>query len=343
MTGKPVRGRTARRSPVAAFRPLAGPVMLSFSFILCSAFILVLAGCGGKYDKPLEVYKEYQAGAYNYGAPLQGFDLATNMALTGGHLFISYAESGELLDYFANGAHNPAVEFTGLEHPTIVGEGLRAIAVVDVGDSLEVKVFRPGGGAPFLTFHDPDWVEIGGLAIDDDDNVYVSDAAQNFVRAYDKLGRPRFEIDLADSGFGIGHVISPRGLCFDGENLLIAEAADDKAQVQKVSVSEPQRGIVFSPTVPFLGSFTDSAGIETNFRRPVAVATDANNNVYVLDAELGKIFRFTSDGESDTPVKSSSIEDPETLIDAVAIGTYRERVYAFERGTGTIHIWYSTE
>ena len=310
---------------------------------LCLVLNMVLAGCGGKYDKPLEVYKEYQAGAYNYGAPLTGFYSADHMAITGGHLFLSYPDSSALVDYFANGVANSGVEFTGLVRPTIVGEGLRAVAVVETADSLSVKVFRPGGGAPFLTFSDPDWAEIGGLAVDDDDNVYVSDMANNFVRAYDNLGRPRFDIDLADSGFGIGHVISPRGLCFDGEALLIAEADDNKAQVQRVSIHEPQQGIVFSETVPFISSFTDSAGSEINLRRPVSVTIDADGNIYVLDSELGRIFRYTFDGESDTPVRSSSIEDPEVLFDAVAIGTYRERVYAFERGTGTIHIWYSTE
>jgi len=310
---------------------------------LCLVLSLVLAGCGGKYDKPLEIYKVYQAGAYNYGAPLTGFYSGTHMAMTGGHFFMSYRDSSTLLDYFANGVLNSGVEFEGLISPTIVGEGLRAIAVVETADSLSVKVFRPGGGPPFLTFSDPDWREIGGLAIDDDDNVYVSDTEQNFVRAYDAAGMPRFDVDLADSGFGIGHVISPMGLCFDGEALLIAEADDDKAQVQRVSIHQAQQGIVFSETMPFLSSFTDSAGNEINLRRPVAVTTDANGNIYVLDAELGQIFRYTFDGESDTPVESSSIEDPDVLEDAVAIGTYRERVYAFERGTGTIHIWYSTE
>jgi len=304
---------------------------------------MALAGCGGKYDKPLEVYKEYQAGAYNYGKPLTGFEFATHMAITGGHLFISYRDSSALVDYFASGVVNPGVEFEGLVRPTIVGEGLRAIAVVETADSLSVKVYRPGGGAPFLTFSDPDWVEIGGLAIDDDDNIYVSDVSKNFVRSYDTLGRPRFDIDLADSGFGIGHVMSPMGLCFDGEALLIAEADDEKAQVQKVSVDEPQQGIVFSETVPFISSFTDTAGNEVNLRRPVAVTTDALGNIYVLDAELGQTLRYTFDGEPDTPVKSSSIEDPDVLYDAIAVGTYRERVYVLERGTGTIHIWYSTE
>ncbi len=333
MSGKPVNSSMNS----AGFRSIATVA------VLCLVFNMVLAGCGGKYDKPLEVYKVYQAGTYNYGKPLTGFEFATHMAITGGHLFLSYEDSSALLDYFASGVLNRGVEFEGLVRPTIVGEGLRAVAVVETADSLSVKVFRPGGGEPFLTFHDPEWVEIGGLAIDDDDNIYVSDVARNFVRSYDKLGRPRFDIDLADSGFGIGHVLSPMGLCFDGEALLIAEADDEKAQVQKVNVNEPQRGIVFSETVPFISSFTDTAGNEINLRRPVAVATDARGNIYVLDAELGQIFRYTFDGESDTPVKSLSIEDPDVLFDAIAVGTYRERVYAFERGTGTIHIWYSTE
>ena len=311
--------------------------------LLIVAIHATLAGCGGKYDKPLEVYKEYQTGAYNYGAPLTGFEFATHMAITGGHLFVSYENDSALLDYFASGVHNKNVEFHGLIRPTVVGEGLRAIAVVETADTLAVKVFRPGGGEPFLVFSDPEWVEIGGLAIDDDDNIYVSDVARNFVRSYDKLGRRRFEIDLADSGFGIGHVMSPMGLCFDGEALLIAEADDEKAQVQKVSIDERQQGIVFSERVAYISSFIDSAGNARVLKRPVGVATDADGNIYVLDEELGKIFMYTFDGISDTEVNSPSIGGPDSLSAAVAVGTFLKRVYAFERGTGTIHVWYSTE
>jgi hypothetical protein len=311
--------------------------------LLGLALHMGLAGCGGKYDKPLEFYKEYQVGLYRYGAPLSGFEAATHMAVTGGHLFVSYENDSALLDFYSLGAPNMNVEFEGLIRPTIVGEGLRAIAVAETADSLSVKVFRPGGGEPILTFSDPDWVEIGGLAIDDDDNIYVSDVARNFVRSYDILGRERFEIDLADSGFGIGHVMSPRGLCFDGENLLIAEADQEKAQVQKIRVDEPQRGVVFSDKVPFITSFTDSAGNEIALVRPVGVATDSDGNIYVLDEGLGKLYRYTPEGISFAEVNSPLIEGPAVLSSAVAVGTYQGAVFAFERGTGIIHIWYSTE
>jgi outer membrane protein assembly factor BamB len=311
--------------------------------LACLALNLGLPGCGGKYDKPLEYYKEYQVGLYRYGAPLLGFEAATHMAVTGGHLFISYENDSALLDFYSLGAPNSNVEFEGVIRPTIVGEGARAIAVAETEDSLSVKVFRPGGGQPILTFSDPDWVEIGGLAIDDDDNVYVADAARNFVRSYDIQGRRRFEIDLADSGFGIGHVMTPRGLHFDGEHLLIAEADDEKAQVQRIRVDEPQQGVVFSPTVPFLSSFTDSVGNEIALVRPVGVSTDADGNVYVLDQGLGKVYRYTPEGVSFAEVNSPLIAGPAVLFDAVAIGTYQGAVFAFERDTGTIHVWYSTE
>jgi hypothetical protein len=316
--------------------------------VLFAAFPIALAlllspGCGGKYDEPLEVFKEPQIGTYNYGKDLAGFELATDMVVLCGHLFVSFETEGKVRDHFANGREYPDRVFEGVVRPTEIGEGPRNIAVVDVLDSLTVRTYSPGGGSPLLSFKDPEWIQIGGLAVDDDGNTYVSDVARNFVRSYNSRGIRRFETDLADSGFGIGHVMSPHGLCFDGEALLIAEADPEKAQVQRVRIDKPQHGIPFSESVPYISSFTDEDGNEIALKRPVAVATDRYGYIYVLDEELGKIFRYTADGISSTLVNAPTILGPDSLLAATAIGTFGRKVFTLETGTGIIHFWESTE
>ena len=320
-------------------------IRLTITAIAVLCFLITLLGCGGKYDKPLEVFKEPQIGIYNYGKDYAGFELASDMTVRGGHLFITFESEGEVRDHFSNGRENQDVVFEGLTRPTVIGEGPRTIAVVDVQDTLIVKTFSPGGGSPLLIFNDPEWERIGGLAVDDGGNIYVSDIDQNFVRSYNSRGVRRFEIDLADSGFGIGHVFSPHGLCFDGEALLIAEADPEKAQVQRIAIDEPQKGIVFSDAVPFISSYTDGEGNELNLKRPIAVCTDRYGYIYVLDEELGKIFRYTADGLFSTTVNDTATLGPDSLLDARAVGTYGRKVYTLETaiGTGVIHFWESTE
>jgi outer membrane protein assembly factor BamB len=295
--------------------------------------------CGGKYDKPLEVDKEPRLGAYNYAGTYRGFDSATHLAVTGGNLFVSYEETGQIRRYYSTAAPLDAVKFRDLNRPTVVGKGRKVIAVADGSETITVKVYSISGGNPTLSFQDPDWQQIGGLAIDDSGNIYVSDMARNFVRSYDSSGNRRFEIDLADSGFGIGHVLSPRGIYFDGEALLIAEAHPEKSQIQRIRIDSPQEGILFSPEVPFISTFTDVDGNEIALTRPVAVATDAEGYIIVLDEGLGKIFRYTFEGISDAIVNSITSGGPDMLDAPVSVGTYKERVYCLERETGIIHRW----
>jgi hypothetical protein len=302
-------------------------------------------GCGGKYDKPLEVYKEMPTGAYNYADSLTGFTSATHMSMTGGNFFVSF-ETGDVGRYYNSGKRTEDI-FNGLSYPAAIGASLGAIAVADGSGTMTVKIYPTIGGDPTLLIHDPEWGNIGGLAVDDNGNVYVSDMTRNFVRSYDRQGNHRFEVDLADSGFGIGHVLSPRGLCFDGEALLIAEGNGEKAQVQKIAIDQPQTGIPFSEDVFFISTFTDEEGNDIDLVRPVAVAVDGQGRILVLDQALGKIFRFTEEGYPDAIVNDpeGEGEGPDMLRGATSIGTHfsirslRENVYCLEAETGVIHRW----
>jgi hypothetical protein len=305
------------------------------------AVLLLVAGpgCGGKYEMPAETARDAHLGEYVHGGEYKWFEGASHMAMIYGHIYVAYSDEGTVRRYYGDGNPEKDIVFTGLERPFVVGVGPGGIVVADSSEGITVKVYNLDGGAPFLTFSDAEWKRIGGLASDDDGNVYVSDMTRNFVRSYNSSGRLRFGADLADSGFGIGHVLSPRGLWIDDETLFIAESNGEKNQVQKISTTEPQKGIMFSGEVPLISTFSDGEGNEWVLTGPSAVTTDRDGNVYILDAQLGKLFKFTEEGVSDAMVNSDDSGGPENLAAAVSIGYYKNRVYTLEKSTGTVHRW----
>lgn len=312
---------------------------LSIPAVLLCLILASLLGCGGKYEMPAETGKDVRLGEYVHGGEYNWFEGASHMAMIYGHMYVAFSDEGAVRRYYGDGDPERDIVFSGLERPFVVGVGSGGIAVADSSDGMTVKVYALDGGVPLLTFSDPEWEMIGGLAIDGDGNVYVSDMVRNFVRSYTSSGNQRFGVDLADSGFGIGHVLSPRGLWIDGETLLIAEADGEKNQIQKISIIEPQKGIMFSSEIPLISSFTDADGNEWVLDNPSAVIADSDGNVFILDDGVGKIYRFTAEGVSDATVNSVEAGGPATLSAPVAIGEYKDRIYTLERATGTIHRW----
>jgi DNA-binding beta-propeller fold protein YncE len=308
--------------------------------------ICLAAGCGGKFDKPLELDKSITMGEYKH-QPYAGFENSAHLSITQGNLYVTYPSTGEVRAFFSIATPIPpnlVKAFTGLHRPTVIGAGHRRIAVLDEFEGLTVRIFGLSGGAPILSFTDPGWVSVSALAVDDSGNVYVADAARNFVRAYRPDGRPRFEVDLADSGFGIGHVMAPTGLDLDGETLLISEGHAEKMQVQRVRLDRPQAGIPFSATNPYLGTFTDADGNEVVFVRPVGVASGKDGSIFVLDQGLGKIFQFDAQGNSLAVVNSESSGGPPDVSDAASLDTYnppdsKMGIYILDSVKGVVHRW----
>jgi hypothetical protein len=303
--------------------------------LLALSFLLVIAGCGGKYDKPLELNRVVHMGEYSYISAYRGFENSTSLSICQGSLYVSFFDlmseppTGTVITYFSSAApvpENLVRHFNGLEHPYLVGAG-------------------KSGGDPTLTFSDPDWDRVTGLAVDDSGNVYVADAARNFVRSYKPSGRRRFTVDLADSGFGIGHVLSPMGLAIDNGTLLIAEASSEKAQVQRIRIDRPQTGIPFSADVPFINVYTDDEGNQMTLSAPIGVAAGSEGSIFVLDKGLGLIFRFDSDGSSIAIVNSEQQTGPTDVSDAVSVDAYDNpsqtsaSVYVLDPSKGVIHRW----
>jgi hypothetical protein len=320
--------------------------------MIAGVALCVLAGCGGKYDKPLELDRTIRMGEYIYVPAFRGFENSVALSITGGSLYVAYCDTsatpptGKVHAYYSNGARIPAnlvADFAGLTRPTAIGAGKRAIAVADAADPITVKIYGLSGGSPTLSFSDPEWKSISGLAVDDTGNIYVCDAEENFVRSYKPNGKRRFEVDLADSGFGIGHVLRPTGLTLDGETLLISEGHAEKAQVQRIRIDQPQTGIPFSTENPYISVFTDADGNETPLVKPVGVGAGKEGSIFILDQGLGKIFRFNADGTSVTVVNTAESDGPTDLTSAVSIDTYNlgasASVYVLEASKGVVHRW----
>lgn len=312
-----------------------------------------LPGCGGKYDKPLELSRVIRMGEYTYQPAYRGFDMAVGLAVTGGSLYVAYADTsaqpapGAVRAYFSGGSPVPGnlvKDFAGLTKPIAIGAGKRAIAVADLAGSLTVRVYGLSGGSPIVSFSDTAWVLISALAVDDSGNIYVADAAKNFVRSYKPNGKPRFEVDLADSGFGIGHVLRPTGLAIDNETLLISEGHPEKAQVQRIRIDRPQTGIPLSAESPFISAFMDPEGNETPLVEPVGVAAGQEGSIFILDKGLGRVFRFDSQGNSIAVVNSPASGGPEDVSNAVSVGSYNRpglsaSIYVLDPVKGLVHRW----
>jgi sugar lactone lactonase YvrE len=315
----------------------------------------VLQGCGGKYDKPLELDRVIRMGEYSYQDPYRGFENSVFLSISLGSLYVAFLDTiavpptATVRAYFSAATpipENLVKSFRGLTRPTLVGAGERAIAVADLAGVLTVRVYGLSGGDPTVSFTDPDWSTITGLAVDATGNIYVADSANNFVRSYKPNGRARFQVDLADSGFGIGHVMGPMGLEIEGETLLIAEAHTEKVQVQRIRIDRPQTGIPFSAENPYLSVFTQEDGSEITLVRPVGVAAgERDGSVFVLDRGLGKILRFDTQGNSVAMVNSPAQDGPQDVSAAVSIDTYNPptqtsaSVYILDPIRGIIHRW----
>lgn len=313
---------------------------IGIAFLAAIVAAGAMLGCGGKIDPPGELYKEHRLSLYLYAGEYKGFDGASWLGVTGGRLFATFPDSGVVVAFNSRAEVATDVEFTGGQMPYLVGVGTYEIAVADSADTaVTVNSYSIGGGDPLWAVVDTDWVEIGGLAIHDDGYIYVSDTRNNFVRAYDTDGSLMFGEDLADMGFGLGHVMGPRGIFIEEDTLYIAEAHPEKAQVQRVDVNAPQTGIPFSDTRPFLSTFIDTLGLEIPLIEPIAVCVSFTGQIFVLDAAYGVIIEYNRDGTTAAIVTAPTSGGPVPLDDVNSMGPYRNRIYVLEPEAGVVHRW----
>jgi hypothetical protein len=304
-----------------------------------AAASLLAAGCGQRIDAPHEepwTRELPPPDSYVFKFERAGFETATDLELArGGLLYV--ASAAGVVPYYQPMLGGPGWSFEELVDPAAVCEAPDGKIVVADRSDMTVKVYESDGGAPVSRVQDDDWVEFGGVASDGAGNLFVADSRRSFVRSYLPDGTPRFAADMADSGFGLGHVLNPQGLFYDGEYLWIADTG--KNWVQKVQADSVQLGLAFLDGYTYEDA--DGNEVKLPFSSPVDVAADADGYLYVADQGNQRIFKFEPQ-EDGKPVSFATV-NYDTLTGRIphvrAIGVNRTMVFAIDDSLGSVLVW----
>ena len=121
------------------------------------------------------------------------------------------------------------------------------------------------------------------IALDSNQNVYVTDDWLNRVSVFDKDGE--FLSKWGVRGSGDGQLNKPSGIKFDKEdNMYLVDSASNR--VQK-----------FTKDGKFLAKWGEAGSGEGQFNLPWGLTIDHNGDVYVADWRNDRVQKFTADGQ----------------------------------------------
>ena len=122
-----------------------------------------------------------------------------------------------------------------------------------------------------------------GIALDSEDNVYVSDEALNRISIFDKAGK--YVGVWGEQGNDYGQFEKPSGIVFDqADNLLVVDSANNR--IQK-----------YSKKGDCLGQWGSAGQGDGEFNLPWGINTDHLGNVYVADWRNDRVQKFDADGQ----------------------------------------------
>ncbi|HKD61229.1 MAG TPA: SMP-30/gluconolactonase/LRE family protein [Terracidiphilus sp.] len=160
---------------------------------------------------------------------------------------------------------------------------------VIVYDADTLKLLRrigTGGKNHFLTSLG-DFAAPQGVALDSDNNVYVTDTLNNRVEIFDADGN--FISEFGKHGDGPGYLARPKGVAVDSDgHIWIADAMQDRLQVFN------REGQLLT----YIGM--GHGELPGQFKALTGVAIDKQNHVYTTEQEPGRlqIFKYVTDTEA---------------------------------------------
>ncbi|WP_411031834.1 SBBP repeat-containing protein [Spongiimicrobium sp. 3-5] len=142
-----------------------------------------------------------------------------------------------------------------------------------------------------------------GITIDEDGNLYVTDASRHSIR---KITPEGMVTTLAGNGSegdadGVGANAQfrwPQGITYGNGYLYVADM--DNSSIRKVGLD----GTVTTLAGGTIGDL-DGHGVNARFKYPQGIATDSQGNIYVVDSSNNKIKKITPDGMVTTIAGSS--------------------------------------
>ena len=184
----------------------------------------------------------------------------------------------------------------GFYHPVDVAMGRGSVLYVlnrgtmDTGDSMfykRITVCTPDD--EYLTqlsyggTGDGQIMWPSSIAIDQDENLYISDEALQRITILDKKGQ--FLAKWGTRGRGEGEFDRPANIVFDkGGNLLVVDGLNNRVQR-------------YTKDGRFLGQWGSPGTGDGEFNMPWGVTIDHADNVYVADWRNDRIQKFDSDGK----------------------------------------------
>ena len=182
------------------------------------------------------------------------------------------------------------------------------------------------------------------IAIDTDDNIYISDEYTNRINIFDKTGKSIAHWGVP--GDEIGHFKGPSGIAFDSDdNLYIADHGNHR--IQK-----------FTKHGQYLTHFSSKGSRGGQLYLPWGLSLDKYNNIYVANWRNDRIEKFSPEGtflryfgvsgHGDGQLKrpSSVAVDSEGYIYIADWGNERVQILDHDggfvtklRGSATVSIW----
>jgi len=122
-----------------------------------------------------------------------------------------------------------------------------------------------------------------GIALDSQENVYVSDDWQNQISVFDKDGN--FLRKFGKAGDGDGELFRPAGLvCDQNDNLLVVDSGNNRIQL-------------FSKDGKFLAKCGRAGSGDGEFNQPWGITVDKDGYIYVADWKNHRVQKLTADGK----------------------------------------------
>jgi DNA-binding beta-propeller fold protein YncE len=145
------------------------------------------------------------------------------------------------------------------------------------GDEEFVADFGRPGDAP------GQFIWPAGLALDRQENVYVTDEWLNRISIFDQEGN--FLRDWGTAGSDDGEFNGPSGIAIDPQDVLyIVDSRNHRVQT-------------FTPDGQFRSSWGSLGSAPGQFNAPWGITIDAQGHVYVADHKNHRVQKFTADGQ----------------------------------------------